>query len=514
MRHLAMAAEIELKLLVSGVEASRAQEALNKLPVLAKAQRDEQWLVNRYFDTPDLALREARCALRVRRVSSEPDTAPHRGRQRKSSGTPPVWLQTFKTAGVSQGGLSQRGEWETAVSGAELDPAALMQTPWAAMDPEGQRLQQLAVCFETHCQRTTWLVRTRDGSVIEVALDQGVILAGDAREPMLELELELLAGTPAGLFALAQSIGKRLALLPCDISKAERGYALAAGQASAAARARPLRLSVEMTPPQAAQAAMGEMLDQLTRNLCRLLHFEEPELVHQARVAWRRWRSALRLFRPWLNQAPEHGPLRRLFEHLGRLRDLDVCATETLPHWAEAYTGQQPERAAEVQSAMALLASARQSERAALRAELTQPATGLALLALAQWLYELTALTPAAEVDGKATPRPSAWALERMNKLHRRLLRTLQAAEEPGAPEALGHEARLLAKRTRYSLEALSGIMPAKKARRWSREATDIQTRIGADRDLVQAAHLLREHQAPDALVAFLEGVAAGRCLK
>ena len=70
---------------------------------------------------------------------------------------------------------------------------------------------------------------------------------------------------------------------------------------------------------------------------------------------------------------------------------------------------------------------------------------------------------------------------------------------------------RLLAKRTRYVLEPLADVLPRKRTRRWQREATELQTRIGAARDLMLLATLLEPLGIDRGILGFLRGVAAGR---
>lgn len=488
-----MPSEIELKLLLPGANPKTIAQTLARHPALARRPRQEKWLTNIYFDTPEQALRQQRSALRLRHVADKP-------------GGHGEWLQTFKTAGTSQGGLSQRGEWETPVAGRALDLNALEETPFHALLADDTPAASLAPCFETHCHRTTWLVRKRDGSTIEVALDIGKIIAGQQHEPMLELELELLTGPADALFELAQSLARHIAVLPSDASKAERGYALAAGHIHSATRARLEPLAPGTPPIVAASQSMTGMYEQFTRNLAALLHSDEPEVVHQARVAWRRWRSALRFFRPWLPAEPDRAGLSPLLGSLGRLRDLDVARAETLPRWADAYIGGNPGRRKSVTSAQAMLDQARMEARHTARLALATPSTGQVLLAHAAWLYTLR--QPASAT--RKSKKQSTWARERMGKLQRRLAHAIDSARQPSATEEMGHDARLLAKRARYNIEALQGLLPRDKAKRWLKEATTTQLLIGAQRDLQQAAVVLEQLRAEESLVAFLRGAAAG----
>ena len=561
-------AEVELKLLIPGLTAAQARQALARAPSLRRRQPQVLGLWNIYFDTPDQFLRSQRSALRLRRTSREGATA---------SRSP--WLQTFKTAGQSQGGLSQRGEWERPVRGKTLSLAALADSPWPALDPDGILFTALQPCFETRCERTLWLVRRRSGAVLEVALDAGTIgvrsALGQHQLPMLELELELLQGQPDDLFQLALELAQHLPLLPLDTSKAQRGYALFDAVAAeaitptqstpptppkpatpvpvpgAALRARTLSLARHQAPAEVAHLVLGEALQQMTGNLALLAQhlclppgsapssLPAPELVHQARVGWRRWRSLARLLRPWLpgteDWATARAALSPLLDALAHCRNLDVARSDTVPRWASAYThsalfadnADRGETAwqQEVVDALQRLDSARQEAYSALGQALQDFGTGASLLAYARWLH--TALAEQAGQPGHVPPnaapaeapedrkkarrapaRERGWAEARLQRWHQRLLSQLKAARAPGAHPQQLHDARLLAKRLRYGSEALASLLP-KKALRWANDATGWQTRIGLQRDAHQAAQLLLALGASPSLAAFLRGVAA-----
>jgi inorganic triphosphatase YgiF len=297
-----MAQEIELKLLLPGLTGPQALQALRRTPVLARRPLQQLQLWNRYFDTPDGALRQQRAALRLRRVQVLAQVPGSGGQAAR-----PHWLQTLKTAG-SGGAMSQRGEWEQPLRSGRPSAQALPAEVWQTLDPAGDVWPALALCFETRCVRTLWRVRPRAGVLIGVALDVGQVRATGRSVPLVELELELLQGPPEAVFELAQALGAHVALLPSPVSKAERGYALASGQAAAAAKARPPALHKAATPAQVAPLLLDEVLNQLLRNLEGLRHSDAPEWVHQARVAWRRWRSLVRLLGPWLpTPAPPPG---------------------------------------------------------------------------------------------------------------------------------------------------------------------------------------------------------------
>ncbi|MDO9195028.1 CYTH and CHAD domain-containing protein, partial [Rhodoferax sp.] len=481
------AQEIELKLALPTSDPSGLARQLARTPLLARRKATQQNLHNVYFDTPEQLLRQQRVALRTRRVGSEAQ---------------PQWLQTLKTGGRSDSALSQRGEWEVPVRGAALSRAALKATPWSDMDPNGSVFGALAPCFVTSFARTTWLVRRRDGSVVEVALDIGQISVGDKTAPICELELELLSGQPAALFDIARQIAGTLAVLPLTVSKSERGYALAQDCVDLALRAQPPALMPDLSLPEAAQRVLREMFCQFTANLNSLRSSDDPEVVHQARVGWRRFKSALRLFKPVLalDALPTWQALQTLLSFLGELRDLDVARIDTLPPLADAYMAADARRADAWQAMTQALLDAADLRRKSVRYALQEPAVGATLLEITQWLEGLSASSGSGAAGVELDIALRRWAARRIDRLHAQLK---VARKEAGSPESQ-HRVRILAKRLRYGIEALRPLLPKRRTKRWYEQATRLQSSLGATRDLMQAGALVAKLEADRGLVEFL----------
>lgn len=489
------AGEIELKLALPTADPAALARRLARLPLLARRQASTLSLHNIYFDTPAQDLRQQRVALRLRRVGSA---------------ARPRWLQTLKTSGPDGSALSQRGEWEVPVPGAELQRRTLKDTPWSRLDPDGALLRALVPCFVTTFERTLWTVRRRNGSVVEVALDIGHIGAGDQRSPICELELELLAGPPQALFDLAQLIARNIAVLPASQSKAERGYALAQGILDRPQRAQPPELGAKLSVAQAAQRVLRESFSQFTTNLSGLRGSDHPEWVHQARVGWRRFRSACALFRDALPAdapPPSRLPLQALLTFLGELRDLDVARIDTLPPLADTYAAGDPQRAEAWQALSASVLQAATLQRKAVRYALQAPAVGACLLATTQWIEGLSGLLPADSAEPAPSEPLPRWARQRLVDLRRKLKRALKQAPSPTQQ----HRVRILAKRQRYAIEALRPLLPRQRAERWHQQATHLQTTLGTTRDLMMASTLATTLEANRGLAEFLRGVAVGR---
>lgn len=486
--------EIELKLALPTSDPSGLAKRLSGTPLLARRKATQLHLHNLYYDTPELLLRQQRVALRLRRLD---DAAK------------PKWLQTLKTAHRGDSALSRRGEWEMPVRGAALSFKLLKDTPWSTIDPDGTVFAALTPVFETNFRRTSWLLRRRDGSVVEVALDIGEIVAGDRCSPLCELELELKAGPVTALFEVARQIARTVAVLPFSASKAERGYALALGQVDPALRAKVLPLPSDLALPELAQRVLGEMFAQFTGNLNTLLSSDHPEVVHQARVGWRRFRSAMRLFQPLLaaGAAPYGQTLQALLTCLGTLRDLDVACGETLAPLADAYVGGDARRAQCWQAMTLTLTQACELQRKTVRYALQELVVGAGLLATTQWLAELAASSDAIETLPEPATSPRRWVKQRIAHLHQQLAQARKQADQPGQL----HRVRILAKRLRYDIEALRHLLPSKRAERWYRQASALQTDLGTTRDVMQAAALVAQLDVDRGLIEFLRGLAIGQ---
>ena len=486
--------EIELKFALPAVAPGQLEKLLARTPALARRQARRMPLHNVYFDTPDQILRKRKVALRLRRVGSASSAS---------------WLQTLKTGGGGNSALSQRGEWESAVTGAGLDLLALQATPWPGIDIDGAVFSALAPCFVTSFERTSWTVRKRDASIVEVSLDIGQVRAGDRHAAICELELELLAGQPSALFALAGQIAASLALLPEHRSKAERGYALAQNRLTLPLHAQPPSLGVKLQPAAAAQRVLREMFCQFTGNLNTLRFSDDPEVLHQARVGWRRFKSACRLFRqvPGVAARPSVEALKTLLTLMGELRDLDVAQTETLPGLAAAYVAGKPGRDKNWRDMTQALAQATQLQRKATRYALGAPTVGAALLAITQWLEEFPDAPKADPAKESRTVPLRRWAGLRVSRWHRQLKHALKNADTPECQ----HRVRILAKRLRYGMEALQPLLPRRRTQRWLAQATALQTRMGRTRDVTQAGVILEKLEAAPELVEFLRGIAFGQ---
>jgi inorganic triphosphatase YgiF len=483
--------EIELKLTLPYSNGEDAVRMLRKAAPLSRKKSVQESLLSVYYDTPGQDLRNMRIALRVRQVDSS---------------TGPVWVQTLKTGGASGSALTERGEWEANVQNGNLDVKALKATPWHDIDPDGTLHKALAPCFITRFERTTWQVRAKDKSLVEVAFDIGQIESEGKFAPICELELELKAGKTSSLLDLAQSLAASVAVVPASLSKAQRGYALAEGTLDMPQRARPPNLRADQTLAEAAQQVFRETFFQFTRNLDVLLLSDNAEVVHQARVGWRRFKSALRLFKPAIAQEriPDVVSIKRLLNALGRMRDLDVALVETLPLIAPVYTSDDSGRQLHWSNFIEATAEAAKNQRTAVRDAVRDPTVGVTLLIMTRYIEGMSP-SDAVGIESK-TRRLESWTERHLRKLKRKLELAVEVATDKDSQ----HRARMLAKGLRYGVESTQSVLPNRVSKRWLKKAAALQGSIGLSRDFQRLHQFAAEFGADAGLVEFLRGYGSG----
>jgi len=167
-----------------------------------------------------------------------------------------------------------------------------------------------------------------------MALDRGNLQVQDKYEPIDEVELELKDGQPGRLFDLALELQASIPLHIENVSKAQRGYAYYRPAPPPVSKAKPVILGNRLRADEAFRHIGWECLGQLQGNHDMVLLGDDPEGIHQMRVALRRLRSAMGVFRAIINRQQCAGlvdELRWITGVLGTARDLDVFLTETLP---------------------------------------------------------------------------------------------------------------------------------------------------------------------------------------
>lgn len=446
-----MSQEVELKLALPRT----ALTALRRHALFSAAEKlgNAATLENTYFDTEDLALKAHKVAVRTRR----------HGR---------LVLQTVKCAATSTGGLSSRPEWEQAFEGAfRFD---------AVDEPKARKLldkhqPELVPIFSTRFKRETRRIASEDGPSILVMLDVGEIVAGEHREPICELELELERGSALDLLQLACRLTADLPLLPSDISKAERGYRLHQGHQHEPLRAERSTISARMTPVEAFRALAFSCVRQWQANATGALTSDNPEFIHQLRVSQRRLRSLLKLFAPALPSefVIEWGErLRDNANSFGDARDLDVLYDEILAPVA----GTNSEEDAALAKLQGIVRTARDEARAHACSKLDPASQGRMLIGFTTALHVLPTNSLIGAVD------LTRFAQLQLDRVRKRIRRRHEAARDL-VPAKL-HALRIALKGLRYGLEFFVPLMPAGPSKRYIDALAQAQSALGFINDL------------------------------
>jgi inorganic triphosphatase YgiF len=457
-----MTHQIALKLAV----AEDRHGVLSRHPALAlAADREQQQLASIYYDTGRLALRRAGVLLRLRKRGVS-------------------WLQTVKRQDASDGGLTQRPEWQTPYLNhfdfSHVDDAELRD--WLQRDKIAGRL---APVFETNFRRTLWMLdRDRDTRIL-VKLDRGWIASNGRRDNISELELQLVSGGIDGLYALALELAQRHALPPLLLSKAERGYRLFLNAPARPIKAGDVPIDAADTPLTAFRLIALDCLSHLQLNHEGAVRGDDPEYVHQMRVAMRRLRAALRMFGPVLPAGfAEYmvPPMRELMRTLGQVRDFDVLMAEIVVPVANALPDDP--RLTDLASA---ITDRLYAARADVRHMLQQPGYGQLLLTAGGLLHR----APFIEAPGPGDEAPALlpFADRRLRRLLKNVLELADAARVDYPPSL--HQLRIGIKRLRYAIEFFGPMIPGKSGAAAIKRLAALQDELGQLNDLASAGTLL-----------------------
>ena len=427
-----------------------------------------------YFDTPTDDLRKNGIVLRIRKKNRA------------------AAVLGFKSAGKNAEGSFARKEVE--VRSPDLQPNLALFAKNTAADLiriVGDR--PIEAKFETLINRQTILVRGGD-SFIEVAFDKGHIVTGGQRVPLAEIELELKSGAETGLYDLAARLAKEFSLRLDFISKAEKGFRAIARKKPAPVKAKSVQLEVKATVENVITDVVSNTLAHFTANWAALIETEDPEAIHQLRVALRRLRSGLLMFK-WALPRGEFDDLRneakRIAAALGLAREWDVLRAvvrqmpllrEDCPAACEALlTALEDCRSVAYKNARAVIES-RNTTDFVLKVQ--------SFLASRAWRIGL----------GKAERRrlngtAKKFARRALTKLNARVLK--RGKEFSGLSKEGRHKLRIALKNLRYGTEFFSELFGRGRVKRsYIKTVSILQHLLGAQHDVVSAKKILPQLSA------------------
>ncbi|MFB5148885.1 CHAD domain-containing protein [Burkholderia orbicola] len=389
---------------------------------------------------------------------------------------------------------------------ADTDAAPVAEIDGVAPNTDEARAQASALRLVSERRRGRWA--DDSGVVVEMTLDD-ITLHGGGEPPRRYVELRLaapdwetVAARTAALHALFAAARELSGAWPAFVQLTSVIDRACAGGPVAATlvKAQPVDLTGLRTQRAALFALSGDITAQWLGNECGVLDRDDPEFVHQMRVALRRLRTLMRFFphftdRQWKDTLGVD--LRWLAKLLGTVRDWDVFATESLPALIAADGGGSDWDgtldAARAQS-MAARVELRQALHSARYARLTLG-----------WLEWLSALAlPAA--DGDDAPSLRRHATKRVRRLFGHLY---------GSPSltsldtAARHQVRIDAKRLRYALEFFASLASRRTRTETVKTLARVQSVLGEANDAMVALHHLEQLAAPPYQLGFVRGYGA-----
>lgn len=468
-----MTDEIELKLALAPDELKRLQRHPLLRSLAAGRRLRKATLQSTYFDTPDRKLAKGLMALRVRSD----------GRR---------FVQTLKlgrNGGAS--GLQEMTEDEAEVATAQPEPGKVNEPTAAALLAEPGVAEALAPVFETRFERKALPIRLID-SEVEVAFDEGQILAEGRTQAVCEAELELKSGRPERLVQLALTLHEQVDFRLLSESKAERGFALAEDREPQPEQAERLDLLEQATAGECLVAIVRNCLGQLQGNERALLAGSaDPEAVHQLRVAVRRLRAAIGCFRQVVVDATAEelaNGLDWLQSATGPARDWDVFRLETLTPLLRRL----PEDAGLRALVHRVDAERERAHKAALAALADRRFTSL-MLRLVLLIQDRAWQRPpeTGQLIGPAEVPGQLFAMEQVTKRAKAVLK--RGRDRNDAEEASLHELRIACKKLRYTVEFFRTFVPKARAKDALEGLKELQDCLGSLNDAAVGQRLLEQ---------------------
>ena len=436
-----------------------------------------------YYDTEDWRLYRAGYALRVRNTDGQSAQA------------------TMKARVPAEGGLRRRREISEPIEGVE--------NLKGISGPVGDRVRRLAgtadlrPLFEVRTRRRTYALRTETPSsgeivedtsgnirqqnseqdaiiVAEIALDESEIFANEGASTHLnriEVEVGSDAAIHDGVGEFVEVLKEALKLRPTRASKFRTGLSVTGLSPEVAPDLGLTEIDATLSCGEVAFAILRRHFAAMLAHEPGVRLGEDPEELHDMRVATRRLRAALKLYLDALPKRSERyeRDLRWVATALGEVRDLDVHLQRL---------SEESSRNGEVLEEVVTLLRERRVE-----------ARRRMLEALDSNRYERLLASFSATLRRGRSPSPTAPILEAAPELvrnrYKKVRKVANTLSEDSPPEHF-HDLRKKGKRLRYALEPLQEIY-GKPSKKMVKLLKNMQDDLGDHQDLIVAAGLMEE---------------------
>ncbi|GAC1607355.1 MAG: CHAD domain-containing protein [Ramlibacter sp.] len=336
----------------------------------------------------------------------------------------------------------------------------------------GEAFPPLLQLYETDVSRLSLVVR-RGASQVELALDQGRVIAGSQSVPLRELEVELRDGDPRDAIRLAQQWSRTHGLWLSSISKSMKGQRLAGTRMAPAPGPAAGAIGHRASGPALVKSVVSACLQQVIALSSEIAAGSvDAETIHQLRVGLRRLRTALR--------------------ELAQLSDGIATQWETSLAQAFRALGQQRDRDF-------LLGTMQPQLEAAGGPKLDPSGLGADVPALDQivrsstfqhCLLDILVFVHRSDLAGPGPGVAARRIRKALERLHGRVLK--DGARYTAIDQQRQHRVRKRVKRLRYLAEFVAPLFGHRRSREFVDRLKPVQEALGVDHDELVALQAYR----------------------
>jgi len=432
-------------------------------PALTALAAPTRRLVDRYLDTDDWRIHRAGFVLRVRRRGRHDEVTLKDTRPADPDG---LRRRLEVTEPLPPGGLAELGD-EGPVG-------------WRVAAVAGNR--PLGTVLEVRTRRRPFTLRAGDDEVAELALDETVLAAGPGERPaqLRRVEVEVDPAWAERLAPVVEELRAACGLRPAALSKFEAGLLALGLDVPGLPELGPTAVTEDATLGDLAYAVVRRHLRVMLAHEPGTRLGEDPEDLHDMRVATRRLRAAIDMFADVLPARAEHfrAELRWLAAVLGAVRDLDVQLgrLDELESWTATWGGDGDAGASPLEELRSLLVDERTAARRDLLVALDEPRYARLVTGL------VTMVRPGAARRVPLARSPAVLTVpDSVLARHKGAVKAARRAKRTGQP-ADYHRLRIRCKRLRYALEFTSDLY-GNRAERFVRRLTRLQDGLGLMQD-------------------------------
>jgi len=464
-----------------------------------------------YFDSADWRIYRAGYCLWLRRdaTSSEATLKSLMSRVKKMDGngdadndgkiTRHEMTEPLEVAGVAGDDMGVMGSKDVGGPAGPFGPQSLKTAIAQMPGPVGQHVrdvlgkQHLKPLFELTTHRHSVLMRQGSVPIAAIALDDVRSAVDQAHSPTLfrRVEIEaaatLSSGPQAALDVFVAKLRKRCGLYPATVSTFEAGLAahnLDPYAAEISTLPKPPAVDKDMTFGDLALSVLSENFAQFASRESGARMGLDAEYVHRMRVAIRKLRAAMRLFKHALGSDSKQlrSALGWIADVLGAVRDLDVQLAR-LQFWQS----QARSPSAIDAEAWRVMKDYLQPQRAEAQTRLLRAFNSTRYRKL---LKDYQAFLQSGAV-GEAAKRPARAELPALILTHYAQVRELGDVIDADSPAQALHALRIKGKHLRYTLE-FAQLLYAKGLRHFVARVIELQDVLGEHQDAYVAIEQLQ----------------------